>query len=478
MKIVIIGAGPCGLGAAFRINELLNGELADKKEEIMVKVLEQEPFAGGLSRTVVDDKGFLWDMGGHITFHHNFPYYQNAVKMAIEEWNELKRNCQVDMNYLFNEEGIHLVPYPAQYAVPLFPPQVKKDCLIDLKERHENPPTDIPRNFEEWVQNNFGPTILESFFKPYTRKVWTVEPAEMNPGWVGSRVAKLDQQKLEELCEMDQEQLKHVDFGWGPNAVFTFPKYGGTGAVWKSMASKTPSDWYSFNSSVVKINPQDKKVVYMDKTNAEEPKECETDYDVLINTTPINLLGKYTGLCPDLDMTYNKVFVVGIGLKLPKPEWTDSFTWLYFPDSAVPFYRVTFFSTYGEVTPDSNQYWSVMCESARKVDDPVTQEEITEQSIQGLITKSIITKEQIVSVYSTTLPYGYPIPTINRDAELVKAHTVLEKNQIYSRGRFGGWKYEASNQDHCFVQGKELIDRLLLGQPECLYKTGLIDKQG
>lgn len=95
MKIVIVGAGPCGLGAAYRINELLNGELADKKDEIMVKVLEKEPFAGGLSRTVVDDKGFLWDMGGHITFHHNFPYYQNAVKWAVDEWNDLKRNCQV-----------------------------------------------------------------------------------------------------------------------------------------------------------------------------------------------------------------------------------------------------------------------------------------------------------------------------------------------------------------------------------------------
>ncbi|KAI1733110.1 flavin containing amine oxidoreductase domain-containing protein [Ditylenchus destructor] len=474
MKIVAIGAAPTTLGVAYRLNELkqTNPEAA---ADVELLILEQESVPGGLSCTVTDEKGFLWDMGGHITFSHNFPYYEKATRWAVDDWNDLNRNCLVDMNYLFDKKGIHLVPYPAQFAVPLFPENIKKECLKDLKERYENTNQVYPENFEDWIMAHFGPTILDIFFKPYTRKVWTVEPLKMSPNWVGSRVAKLPQEKLESLCAMDNEELSKADFGWGPNATFSFPTYGGTGAVWKHMAEKLPQNWFRYNSQVVDIDYETKQV----KCRKAGSDELDTiSYDALINTAPIDLLVQNTKICPELNVEHNKVFIVGVGLKLPMPEFCEKFTWLYFPDREVPFYRVTFFSRYGEVTPDNSKYWSVMCECARQPDDPITEEEMRELAVEGLITKSVITREQIVTVYSITLPYGYPIPTVQRDSELARAHRALEKNSIYSRGRFGGWKYEVSNQDHCFIQGRELIDRLVLNEPEKLYKTGVDEKRG
>ena len=53
-RIVIIGSGPCGLGAALRLSQLGHRNFL---------VLEASDDVGGLASSVVDKEGFLWDMG-------------------------------------------------------------------------------------------------------------------------------------------------------------------------------------------------------------------------------------------------------------------------------------------------------------------------------------------------------------------------------------------------------------------------------
>ncbi|PAV90815.1 hypothetical protein WR25_06258 isoform A [Diploscapter pachys] len=408
MKIVCIGAAPTGLGAAFRLHELQ--ESGDEKAlDTQLVLFEQEPYAGGLSCTVKDKNGFLWDMGGHITFDHNYPYYGKATKWAVEEWNQLTRNCMVDMNYLYKTDGLRLVPYPAQFAVPLFPAHIKEKCLMELNERYQQAQsTRSVHNFEDWVLEHFGPTILDVFFRPYTKKVWTVDPVKMSPNWVGTRVAKLPKEKLESLCAMNEKELETADFGWGPNSFFTFPKYGGTGNVWESMRKKLPTDWFKLGTKVLSVDHKNKTIRYL-----EEGQEKEMEYDALINTTPIDLLVEQTKICPPLNLAHNKVVIVGVGMHAPMTPLLEQFTWLYFPDRNVPFFRVTILSRYGEVTPDSSKYWSIMCECALQIDDPTTEEQVVEKTLNGLVVKGMITRDKIASVYSITLPYGYPIPTPN-----------------------------------------------------------------
>ncbi|KAL7075614.1 hypothetical protein ACQ4LE_005234 [Meloidogyne hapla] len=303
MRIVCIGCAPTTLGFAYRLNEIKKG--IEDVDDIELIVLEKEMKPGGLSGTIRDEHGFLWDMGGHITFSHNFPYYEKATKEAVEEWNNLERNCMVDLNYIYEESGINLVPYPAQFAVPLFPEGIKRKCLSELKQRYENQNISqtSPTDFESWVLHHFGPSILEVFFKPYTKKVWTVDTSKMSCSWVGTRVAKLPQEKLEELCELSNEELKKADFGWGPNTHFTFPKYGGTGAVWEKMEQILPSKWFKYGTNVTKIDHIKKRLVY---TNT-EGREHRLRYDVLINSGPIDLLVEQTKICTPLQIEHNKV---------------------------------------------------------------------------------------------------------------------------------------------------------------------------
>ena len=72
----------------------------------------------------------------------------------------------------------------------------------------------------------------------------------------------------------------------------------------------------------------------------------------------------------------------------------------------------------------------------------------------------------VVSRWHHVAAPGYPVPTRDRDPALARLQPALEGMGIFSRGRLGAWKYEISNQDHSFLQGAELAERLVLGKAE------------
>jgi hypothetical protein len=71
-----------------------------------------------------------------------------------------------------------------------------------------------------------------------------------------------------------------------------------------------------------------------------------------------------------------------------------------------------------------------------------------------------------VATHVEDVEYFYPVPTLSRDRALAEIQPFLLAHGIYSRGRFGAWKYEISNMDHTVMQGVEVVSSLLLGEPE------------
>ena len=61
------------------------------------------------------------------------------------------------------------------------------------------------------------------------------------------------------------------------------------------------------------------------------------------------------------------------------------------------------------------------------------------------------------------LEHGYPTPSLGRDAVLAEALPWLRQHGIWSRGRFGSYKYEVGNQDHSLMLGVECADNVLFG---------------
>jgi hypothetical protein len=132
---------------------------------------------------------------------------------------------------------------------------------------------------------------------------------------------------------------------------------------------------------------------------------------------------------------------------------------------------VTVFSHYSpHHVPDGEGYWSLMAEVCESPHRPLDRAALEAWTRRALLEDRLIEPDaEVVSFWHRVLPRGYPVPFLGRDAHLRALHAELEPLGVYSRGRFGGWKYEVANQDHSFMQGVEVADRLVRGTPEVTY---------
>ena len=472
-KVVIIGSGPTALGAAQRLHEL-------KKQfpNISIAILEQTGKPGGLAVSERDDQGFLWDMGGHVVFSH-YEYFDATLDRAVKDWNQKQRAAYAFMKG--SDAKRRFIPYPVQNNIEVMDKVDQQKSLSGLEEIAANPIKEKPSNFDQWLLRNFGTGLCDVFMRKYNRKVWTVDPTKMNSVWVGERVAVPDIAKIKAKIAAYDNGSPAQDSAWGPNNVFRFPKYNGTGGIWKAVADLLPREWFKFHHKVTGINIDEKSLVV---ESGEQMKALqEFRFDSLITTVPldifVNMIKGKDGSLNEMkkltsQLVYSHTHVMGIGLTGQPPESLSNKSWMYFPDSDSPFYRITVFSSYSDDhVPMPGKQWSLMCEAAEPKSnsnpEQWTKDHLIDSTIQALITYGFITSEMVVSKYYRRLDHGYPVPSVNREMILEKVQPWLESKGIYSRGRFGGWRYEVANQDHSFMQGVEISDRLLRGIPEETY---------
>lgn len=441
---LILGAGPCGLGAAYRLSEL----------GLPFCVLEQSDHPGGLAASFVDDQGFTWDIGGHVQFSH-YQYFDQVMQKALGQdgWLLHDRQSWVWIHGRF-------VPYPFQNNIRYLPQDIAWKCLEGLIDNYMYDGSRPPAHFGEWILRTFGRGIAEEFMMPYNFKVWAFPPEEMAYQWIGERVAVTDLKRVTKNMLLGLD-----DLSWGPNNQFAFPKKGGTGAIWQRVAQLAGLEHIRLHTSVEHIDPQ-AKIVH---TN-----QGAFRYEHLLSTLPLTLLTRQVaGLDPAIVQTaqglkHSTSHIVGVGLKGQPPAELAQKCWLYYPENDCPFYRTTVFSNYSPANvPDPTRFWSMMTETSESVAKPVNRDTLVRDTIQGLInTGSIRSADEVASVWHYTARHGYPTPSLERDQILRQVLPALQAKGVWSRGRFGAWKYEVSNQDHTFMQGVEWANRIALGIPE------------
>lgn len=445
-RIVIIGAGPAGLGAAWRLKELGYSNWT---------IYEKNAYVGGLAASFVDEKGFTWDVGGHVLFS-NYTYFDDLLDQLLrDDYLEHLRESWIRIARTW-------LPYPFQNNIRYLPKEMLFECLTGLLGSDSFDGTS--ENFYTWLRHTFGEGIVRYFMEPYNKKVWACNLEEMSKDWIAERVSVVDLKRVLANVIFEKD-----DVSWGPNNKFRFPLYGGTGEIFRRFVPHI-KDHLFLGREVVSINLDKQTVAFSDH-------EVDT-YDLLINTMPLDILIKKTVDAPEhlqkgaTLLKHTNGLIIGLGFAQPID---NNRCWMYFPESDSPFYRVTNFSNYSfNNVPDGDaaRYYSLMCEVSYSQFKPVDKENIVVDTIQGLINSGMIGADDISSIvsrYVLDVPYTYPVPTLSRDRSLRSIQEYLEPRGVFSRGRFGGWKYEVGNMDHSAMQGVEVVNRLLLNRRETTY---------
>ena len=175
--LVIIGAGPAGLTAAY--------ELANSNKRIIV--LEKKSQVGGLAETKVFEK-YRYDIGPHRFFTKNKEVYNLFLEMLDKDAVEVNRKTRI----LFKNSYFDypLTPVNALFGLGIFESIAIGFSYIFARVKSYLKISKI-NNFEDWVVDKFGKKLFNNFFKNYTEKVWGIDCKDIGSDWAAQRIKGL-----------------------------------------------------------------------------------------------------------------------------------------------------------------------------------------------------------------------------------------------------------------------------------------------
>lgn len=443
----MIGAGPAGMTAAYKLSEELGSKLA------ALHIYELSAQVGGLSKSID-----LWDqrvdLGPHRFFSHDTKINEIWLEVVGKDYDIVNRQTRIYYKKRFFD-----YPIRALNALKGLGVIEAIRCMFSyLAERIS--PTKDTSTFEGWVTSRFGKRLFTIFFKTYSEKLWGISCTELDSDFAAQRIKKLS------LFEAVKNALFQGKGNTHATLVdqFAYPN-GGTGSVYEKMQkhiSKRGGTVY-LNTGVERVNTQEGSVRSLTLENGET-----REYDHIISTMPISILVERLPEVPaDIVVQSKKLTfrnTILVYLRVDRPDlFTDQ--WLYVHDPAVEVGRVTNFrnwlpSIYGD-SPSTIlclEYWCYF-------EDPLWNleaEHLIENARKEIVRTGLVEEGAKMEGHVVRLPRCYPVyfKGYREVMKPVENYLNTVKN-LHVIGRYGSYKY--NNQDHSILMGLRVAENILDG---------------
>ena len=494
-KVIVIGAGPAGLTAAY--------ELLSKSSEYEVIVLEESDCFGGISRTV-NYKGNRMDMGGHRFFSkvpevnewwekmlptqgalpYDYVVLQRTSSIADggpdpekEDRVMLRRNrlSRIFFNSKFFDYPISLKFDTIKNMGFGTTVVVGFSYLKTLVYKREE------KSLEDFYINRFGKKLYSMFFENYTENLWGRHPSEISPEWGAQRVKGLSIRAIlkDILGKVFGSKNRKVETSLIEE--FAYPKYG-PGQLWEITAAEAEKLGGRIikNAKVTRLIKDGDRltgVIYV-----ENGEEKELSADIIISSMPVKdlVLGmngvpkEYTDIAAGLP--YRDYMTVGVLVdKLNLKNETKIKTignivpdnWVYVHDRSVKMGRFQVYNNWSPylVRDIDNTVWIGLEYFCNEGDEmwSMSDEAFAKLGVSEMVKMGLITSEaNVLDSHVERVKKAYPayFDTYEHMDELRDYLNTIDN--LYCVGRNGQHRY--NNIDHSMCTSFETVKNILSGE--------------
>ena len=450
-KVAIIGAGPAGLTAAYILG----------KARYQVTVFEKDPQnVGGISRTE-SYKGYHFDVGGHRFFSKSSEVEAMWTEILGEDLLVRPRRSRIYYNKSF-----YTYPLVAGEALKSLGFRNSLLCMASYLKAKAFPIAD-PRNFEDWVINQFGRRLYTIFFKTYTEKVWGVPCRELSADWAAQRIKGLSL----------GQAVRHALFGSADKGsqgkvikslidTFRYPKLG-PGMMWEACKTRCQA-WgvkVEMGAAVEGVYLADGKWTVRSRDG-----RGAVDFDHVISSAPLReLIPTISPAFPQAalqaaaQLKYRD-FLTVVLICHDKDAFTDN--WVYIHDPDVRVGRIQNFKSWSPfMVPDADMACyglEYFCNEDDGMFDR-SNEELIAMATEEIDRIGLVDPRYVVDGYVVRQHKAYPVydHDYRAQVDLIRAALTSYPN-LHLVGRNGMHRY--NNQDHSMMTAMLAARNIIAGR--------------